>query len=156
LSNVSYGSWLRDNALTQPATVHDPVNVVGDGRPEQFFLLDEDETGIANLVVWPSLYERQRRIILGAGMIAVQGRVQREGEVVHLVAQHMTDLSKELAEVGERDDSFPLPHGRGDEFYHGSPRIDPRSLPPKGPKPRDIYIPDLHIDSIKVKTRDFR
>jgi len=46
-----------------------------------------------------------------------------------------------------------LPHGRGDKFHHGSPGIDPRSLPPK---PRDIYVPDLHIDSIKVKTRDFR
>jgi hypothetical protein len=34
--------------------------------------------------------------------------------------------------------------------------LDPRSLPPKVPKPRDIYIPDLHIGSIKVKTRDFR
>ena len=51
------------------------------------FITIEDETGVANLVIWPSLYERQRRIILAAGMIAVQGRVQREGEVVHLVAQ---------------------------------------------------------------------
>jgi hypothetical protein len=32
----------------------------------------------------------------------------------------------------------------------------PRSLPPKGPKPRNIYVPDLHIDSIKVKTCDFK
>jgi hypothetical protein len=31
------------------------------------------------------------------------------------------------------------------EFHHGSPEIDPRSLPPKGPKPGDIYVPDLHI-----------
>jgi error-prone DNA polymerase len=89
-------------------------------------------------------------------MIAVKGRIQREGEVVHLVANHLTDLSAELAAVGERDAGFPLPHGRGDEFHHGSPGIDPRSLPPKGPKPRDIYVPDLHIDSIKVKTRDFK
>ena len=66
------------------------------------------------------------------------------------------DLSAELASVGDRDNSFPLPHGRGDEFHHGSPGIDPRSLPPKAPKPRDIYVPDLHIDSIKVKTRDFK
>jgi error-prone DNA polymerase len=101
-------------------------------------------------VIWPSLYERQRRIILAAGMIGVQGRIQREGEVVHLVANQLTDLSAELAAVGERDAGFPLPHGRGDEFHHGSPGIDPRSLPPKGPKPRDIYVPDLHIDSIKV------
>jgi error-prone DNA polymerase len=117
------------------------------------FITIEDETGVANLVIWPSLYEGQRRIILAAGMIGVQGRIQREGEVVHLVANHLTDLSADLAGVGERDDSFPLPHGRGDEFHHGSPGIDPRSLPPK---PRDIYVPDLHIDSIKVKTRDFR
>jgi hypothetical protein len=62
--------------------------------------------------------------------------VEREGEVIHLVANHLTDLSADLAGVGDRDNSFPLPHGRGDEFHHGSPSIDPRSLPPKGPKPR--------------------
>ena len=117
------------------------------------FITIEDESCVANLVIWPSLYERQRRIILAAGMIAVQGRVQREGNVVHLVANQLTDLSAELAAVGEREAAFPLPHGRGDEFHHGSPGIDPRSLPPK---PRDIYVPDLHIDSIRVKTRDFR
>jgi len=60
--------------------------------------------------------------------------------------------------VGDRGTSFPLPHGRGDKFHHGSPTPDPRGLPPnnKGPRVRDIYIPDLHIDTIKVKTRDFR
>jgi error-prone DNA polymerase len=120
------------------------------------FITIEDETGIANLVIWPSLYERQRRIILTAAMIAVQGRIQREGDVVHLVANQLTDLSTDLAGVGERRDGFPLPHGRGDELHHGSPGVDPRSLPAKGPKPRDIYIPDLHIESIKVRTRDFR
>jgi error-prone DNA polymerase len=68
----------------------------------------------------------------------------------------LTDLSAELAGVGDRDDAFPLPHGRGDEFHHGSSGNDPRSLPPKGLRTRDIYIPDIHIDTIKVKTRDFR
>jgi error-prone DNA polymerase len=111
------------------------------------FITIEDETGVANLVIWPSLYERQRRIILAAGMFAVQGRIQREGDVVHLVAQHLTDLSAELAGVGDRDDGFPLPHGRGDEFHHGGLGLDPRSLPPKGLSTRDIYIPDLHIAS---------
>jgi error-prone DNA polymerase len=88
-------------------------------------------------------------------MLAVRGRIQREGEVVHLVARQLGDLSEELASVGERDTSFPLPHGRGDNFHHGSPTPDPRGLP-KGWRTRDIYIPDLHIDTIKVKTRDFR
>ena len=119
------------------------------------FITIEDESGIANLVIWTSLYERQRRVILGASMMAVHGRVQREGEVVHLIANQLTDMSAELAGVGERDQSFPLPHGRGDEFHHGgSP--DARGLPPQGLRTRDIYIPDLHIDSIKVKPRDFR
>jgi len=116
------------------------------------FITLEDETGVANLVVWPQVFEKNRRTILSAGMIAVRGRVQREGDVVHLVAYGLTDLSAELASVGEREGTFPLPHGRGDEFHHGSPTPDPRGLP----KVRDIYIPDLHIDTIKVKTRNFR
>ncbi|MDH2329118.1 OB-fold nucleic acid binding domain-containing protein [Cereibacter sp. SYSU M97828] len=119
------------------------------------FITLEDETGIANLVVWPKVFETHRRIILGAGMIAVRGRVQREGEVVHHVAYGITDLSQELGSVGERNTAFPLPHGRGDEFHHGSPAHDPRDMP-KGLRARDMYVRDLHLDTIKVKTRDFR
>ena len=120
------------------------------------FITIEDETGIANLVVWPKLFEKQRRVILSAGMLAVHGRIQREGEVVHLVAHRLHDLSDSLASVGSRDTAFPLPHGRGDEV-HGSPGLAPRSLPPKGPGQRaSTHIPDLPIDTIKVKAREFR
>ncbi|MFC3692267.1 MULTISPECIES: error-prone DNA polymerase [Methylopilaceae] len=119
------------------------------------FITLEDESGVANLVVWPSVFEKNRRTILSAGMIAVYGRVQREGEVVHLVAQRLTNLSAELASVGERDGEFPLPHGRGDEVHRGS-TPDPRGQRSTGLRPRDIYVPDLHLDTIKVKTRDFR
>ena len=119
------------------------------------FITLEDETGIANLVVWVKIFEKYRRIVLSAGMIGVHGRIQREGEVVHLVAHRLSDLSADLASVGERDESFPLPHGRGDEFHHGSPTPDPRGLP-NAPKPRNIYDPYGHIREIKVKTRDFR
>ena len=87
---------------------------------------------------------------LGEGSHPARGRCRTSGR------QPPDRPAAELAAVGERDAGFPLPHGRGDEFHHGSPGIDPRSLPPKGPMPRDIYVPDLHIDSIKVKTRDFK
>ncbi len=120
------------------------------------FITLEDETGIGNLVVWPQVFENFRRTVMTASMMTVRGRIQREGDVVHLVAHQLTDLSAELATVGSRDAAFPLPHGRGDEFHHGSPTPDPRDLPPKGLRPRDIYIPDLHLDAIKVRTRDFR
>jgi len=94
------------------------------------FITIEDESGIANLVVWPKVFELNRRTILSAGMIAVRGRIQREGEVVHLVVQRLTDLSGELASIGDREIAFPLPHGRGDEFHQGSSSPDPRRLPP--------------------------
>ena len=84
------------------------------------FITIEDETGIANLVIWPKLFEKQRRIILSAGMMAVYGRIQREGEVVHLVAHQLTDLSDLLASVGDRDAIFPASLGRGNELHHGS------------------------------------
>ena len=120
------------------------------------FITLEDETGIANLVVWPQTFEKFRRSVMTASMLAVRGRIQREGEVVHLVAYQLTDLSAELASVGARDAVFPLSHGRGDQVTHGGAGPDPRELPPKGLRTRDIYIPDLHIDTIKPKTRDFR
>ncbi len=79
-------------------------------------------------------------------------RVQREGEVVHIVAHELIDMSAEMASIGSRDAGFPLPHGRGDEFHHGAPAPDPRGLP----KARNMVDPYGHIDEIRVRTRDFR
>lgn len=75
---------------------------------------------------------------------------------MHLVAQRMFDLTSELASLGERD-TFRVPTGRGDEFAHSSPGSpDSRERPPVGVKPRDIFVPDLHIDTLKVKARNFQ
>ncbi|MGR9268140.1 error-prone DNA polymerase [Rhizobium leguminosarum] len=108
------------------------------------FLTLEDETGIVNAVVWPSLFERQRRILMGASMMAINGKIQREGEVVHLVAQRLFDLSSALANIGARDGEFPLPHGRGDQVKHGG-GPDPRDNPKPAVQTRDIYIPLCRI-----------
>jgi error-prone DNA polymerase len=105
------------------------------------FMTIEDETGVANVVVWPSLFEKQRRVVLGAGMMAINGKIQREGGAVHLVAQRLFDPSEDLASLGEREGPFSLPHGRGDEFHHGPPGPDPRDKPPPGVGPRDIFVP---------------
>lgn len=114
------------------------------------FLTIEDETSAANVVVWPKLFERSRKVVLGSSMMAINGRIQREGDVVHLVAQQLFDLSGDLSRLSNRDLDFKLQTGRGDEFAHGSPGTDART-----PKPRDIFIPDLHIDTLKVKSRNF-
>jgi error-prone DNA polymerase len=120
------------------------------------FVTLEDETGIANLVVWPKVFQANRRTLLSAGMLGVRGRIQREGAVVHLVAQRISDLSADLASVGARDAAFPLPHGRGDEFHHGSPSPDPRGLPPRSFKGRTFSDNYGHIRQIAVKGRNFR
>ena len=120
------------------------------------FISVEDETGVANLVVWPKLYEKQRRVILTSSMLGIDGRIQREGDVVHLIAYKLFDLSDLLASVSGRDAPFPLPHGHGDEFARGPSALDPRSVSLNGPKARDIFVPDLHIDTLKQRSRNFR
>ncbi|AMY71283.1 error-prone DNA polymerase [Frigidibacter mobilis] len=67
------------------------------------FITIEDETGITNVVVWQKVFAQYWRVILSSSMIAVRGRVQREGEVVHLVVHRIVDLSRDLASVGQRD-----------------------------------------------------
>jgi hypothetical protein len=113
------------------------------------FITIEDESGVANLVVWTSLCERQRRIFLGASMIAVKGRVL-EGEVIHLVANRLTDLAAELTGVGDRDDAVPLPHGQGVEFHRGSPGNDRRSFAAQGVSARVTSICVDNSDSHKI------
>ncbi|EJC83339.1 DNA-directed DNA polymerase III PolC [Rhizobium leguminosarum bv. trifolii WSM2297] len=121
------------------------------------FITIEDETGIANVVVWPKLFERSRPVVLGASMMAINGRIQREGEVVHLVAQQLFDLSADLSGLAGRDGAFHPPTGRGDEFAHGSPGSpDSREKAPPGVRARDLFLPDLHIDTLKIKSRNFQ
>ena len=72
------------------------------------FLTLEDETGIANLIVWPGVFERHRRLILTAGLIGVRGRVQRQGMVVHVVTEGLADLTRLLDTLGERTGGTPL------------------------------------------------
>jgi error-prone DNA polymerase len=107
------------------------------------FITLEDESGIANIVVWPSVFETHRALILSARMIAVRGRVQREGEVIHVIADRLEDLSPLLASLGRAEDDFPLRSGRGDEAKHGG-----------APDPREHARE--HGGGIRVPTRDFR
>lgn len=87
--------------------------------------------------------------------IARRDEVQREGEVVHLIARTLTDLTSELSSVGGRNNEFPHRTGRGDEFAHGGPGSDNRVKEPKDFRQRDIYVPNLHIDSIRIRGRNF-
>ena len=66
------------------------------------FLTLEDETANMNVIIWPDMFDANRRVVLGGQMLAVKGMLQKEGEVVHLVAKEITDLSGLLTDVGNR------------------------------------------------------
>jgi len=70
------------------------------------FVTLEDETGHVNLVVWKHLAERQRRILLGARLMGVRGRIQREGDVLHLIAHQLEDHTYLLGELITRSRDF--------------------------------------------------
>ena len=63
------------------------------------FMTLEDELGIANAVVWSQVFERYRKLVLKASLLAVEGRVQKEGIVIHLVAERLTDMTDKLASL---------------------------------------------------------
>jgi len=70
----------------------------------------EDETGVANVIVWPSVFERFRRVLLESRLLRVAGRLQREGIVIHIVAHHLADLTGQLRSLGTIDgESNPVP-----------------------------------------------
>jgi error-prone DNA polymerase len=63
------------------------------------FVTLEDETGIANLVVWHRIFERYRPIVMGSRLMRVTGKVQREGLVIHVVSERMEDLTERLRDL---------------------------------------------------------
>lgn len=90
------------------------------------FMTLEDETGPANVIVWARTFERFRRAVLGARLLAVRGRLQRQDGVIHVVARSMTDLSVRLDQLADSAPAtVPVPLARADEFR--SPRADPRA-----------------------------
>ncbi len=99
------------------------------------FMTLEDETDIANAIVWPKTFERFRPIVLGARLIAVTGRVQSESGVIHVVADRLEDLTPMLAALSE-DAGDLSALARGDEVRR--PGVDQREK--IGPRSRLVKL----------------
>jgi error-prone DNA polymerase len=101
----------------------------GSGKGVIFATL-EDETGIANVVVWPPVFERYRQVVLGARMMKVTGRLQREGIVIHVVADHIEDLTPLLLTLsgrgGDVDRGVEAAMARADGVKR--PEVGPREM----------------------------
>ena len=95
------------------------------------FITLEDETGVVNLVIWPDLMEKQRKVIMGARLMEVTGRVEYDDEVIHVIATRLTDATAALH--GLSDDRLPDGEAAADSITRplsGS----------RGGHPRDVQI----------------
>jgi error-prone DNA polymerase len=107
------------------------------------FITIEDETGIANLVVWPDTMEKYRKVVMGARLIEVRGRVEYNEDVLHVIAARLVDATDQLQHLSDDllkpaiahgDHAGPLPSGIPEHFRHGHPR-NVRVIP----KSRDFH-----------------
>jgi error-prone DNA polymerase len=123
---------LRGDELRQDSRVTVAGLVLVRQRPGTaqgvIFMTLEDETDIANIIVWPKVFAKNRRTVMSARFLAVRGRLQRAGLVIHVVAESFVDLSAELPWLREGGDLF-------------SPKFS------GGPLPPDAALP--------LKSRDF-
>ncbi len=102
------------------------------------FVTIEDETGIANLIVWPAVLERCRRAVLGATLLCCTGKLQREQSVIHIVAERLDDLSPRLHTLRARS---------GDE---------PAAAAIKPPFAVPVKPPGYDLREMVIPSRDFR
>lgn len=108
------------------------------------FMTLEDETGIANVVVWPKIMEQYRKEVMGARLILVEGYIQSSPEkVTHLIAQRMVDRSHDL--IGLANDALSRKHPVPAGATVVEPLNDDRRAHPDAPAqqirhPRNVRI----------------
>jgi error-prone DNA polymerase len=116
------------------------------------FITIEDETGVANGILWPDRFEAQRRTVMSAAMVSLKGRVQVEGAVIHVIVDRVTDLTAMLRAVGDVD--LPRLVARGDGATH--PGAPDRGDPGWKVRPRsDYHFRDSRENVIPVQSHDF-
>jgi error-prone DNA polymerase len=92
------------------------------------FVTIEDETGVAQGILWPNKFETYRRQVMSSSMIGMRGQLQKEGEVIHIICDRITDHDAMLRSIAHVD--FAVAPGRGDGATSGG-----------GPDPRDPAFP---------------
>jgi error-prone DNA polymerase len=137
---------LRSDALPQDSVVTTAGLVLVRQRPGTskgvVFMTLEDETDIANIIVWPKVFENDRRTVMTSRFLAVRGRLQRVGLVVHVVAESFIDLSAALPMLRDGELSLPAvscPSHQEGAWQQESSRRDAGRDPQRMLKSRDFH-----------------
>jgi error-prone DNA polymerase len=114
------------------------------------FLTLEDETGVANAVVWPKVFDKYRALVMGARLLLIRGRIQRapdsEGLVTHLVAETVEDRTADLDLLSDTPLKPPRSHADGST-----------ASPERGEKAYEERVTHRHPRNVRVlpRSRDF-
>lgn len=109
-------SFLRSALASENFTPHEKLSILKPDRQVRvsglvlvrqrpgtasgvIFMTLEDETGIANVIVWPKVFEIYRPVVLGARLVGVTGRLQSESNVTHVIAEHLEDMTPYLGRL---------------------------------------------------------
>ncbi len=115
--NITQIDALRDMPENGPVTVLGAV--ITRQRPATasgvVFITLEDETGSANLIVWKNTFTKYRTQVMQGRLLKVPGKVQREGRVIHVISEHIEDLSYLFNEPGEAESSIDMTWGSADD-----------------------------------------
>jgi error-prone DNA polymerase len=115
------------------------------------FLTLEDETGVANVVVWPKVFDKYRPLVMGARLLLIRGRIQRaedsDGHVTHLVAETVEDRTADLSLLSDGGLKPPTAHADGAA----------KASPERGEKPYVERVQHRHPRNVRVlpRSRDF-
>jgi error-prone DNA polymerase len=133
------------------------------GKGNVCFITLEDETGIVNVVLWNDRFQKFRPVVMGSRMMLVKGVVQRAEGVIHLIGEHLEDLSSELALLSDPNLSnsglsknrFLLPADAAKSSP--DPREKPSERPQDRPQDRPKTVRWRHPRNVRVlqKSRDF-
>lgn len=140
---------LRDGARVKVAGVVLVRQRPGSSKGVVFMTI-EDETGVANAVVWPQMLERYRKVVMGARLILIEGRIQRHEDIIHVVSTRLADNSDWLLLLSEWAADMRVPVANADAVkkpVQGSARG------PAHPHPRWAGHP--RAERIIPKSRDF-
>jgi error-prone DNA polymerase len=139
------------------------------------FMTIEDETGVANSVIWPKVLESERKVVMGARLVVVHGRVQRHEDIIHVVAARLDDRSDWLRLLTEDGESLSVALANADEVkrpdqgsWRSSHEEEDVPLPlapadhvkqplPSRDRPHPRWHPRRHPRSERIipKSRDF-
>ncbi|MDT0507038.1 error-prone DNA polymerase [Novosphingobium sp. MMS21-SN21R] len=107
------------------------------GKGNAVFITIEDETGVVNALLWSRDLEKQRRAVMAARLMLIEGEIQKSTEgVVHLMAARIIDRTAMLDRLAE-EDRMTTQTSRGDEIEHPQ---RPREIPPRHGHPRNVRI----------------